>query len=87
MTCSECTLVQWCGRVTDPRRTGRPCPHFKQWTSRLERWLKWATCDAQCKDCTDGGTEQPVCEDAVPAWLQAMEEGADEYPSYMRGVS
>lgn len=36
MTCSECTLMQWCGRVTSPTRTGRPCPHFVQWRS------KWA---------------------------------------------
>jgi len=38
--CAECTLIQWCGRVTSPTRTGRPCPHFVQWRS------KWAWADA-----------------------------------------
>lgn len=44
--CSDCARVNICGRVTDPKRTGVECPHFKQWTSSLS-WMSDALNRAQ----------------------------------------
>lgn len=35
--CADCTLLAYCGRVTDPQRTGVDCPNFRQWESRLAK--------------------------------------------------